>query len=225
MFTLTSRDLLCQISISPTSERMQCMEVWGGNQSIEKSFEAPGLDIYVHSRPYESSESGGGDIYYLTSCASGRISRLLLADVSGHGESVSDVAITLRDLLRANVNKISQLNFVSKMNDKFAAVAQDGLFATAVVATFFEPAKSLDLSIAGHPYPLYFRSEDKEWVQLAPVDKQGGPSNLPLGVLQNSQYPQERISTRPGDMFLLYSDAFIESLNPSNRMLGISGRA
>ena len=99
----------------PTApERMTCMEIWGGNRAINKRFEAPGLDIYVHSAPYKESKTGGGDIYYVTSCASGRISRLLLADVSGHGADVSDIAITLRDLLRENVNKISQEKFVSQ---------------------------------------------------------------------------------------------------------------
>ena len=63
------------------------MEIWGGNRAIETSFEAPGLDIYVHSQPFQNSEAGG-DIYYLTSCASGRLSRFLLADVSGHGLSL-----------------------------------------------------------------------------------------------------------------------------------------
>ena len=137
------------VSLEP--ERMTCMEIWGGNLAIDKYFEAPGLDIYVHSAPYKDSQTGGGDIYYLTSCASGRISRFLLADVSGHGESVSAIAVSLRDLLRRNVNKISQKQFVTEMNVEFGELGEESGFATAVVATFFEPKKSLDISLAGHP--------------------------------------------------------------------------
>ena len=37
------------------------MEIWGGNRAIDKCFEAPGLDIYVHSAPYKDSQAGGGD--------------------------------------------------------------------------------------------------------------------------------------------------------------------
>jgi len=33
------------------SERMECMEVWGGNQAIQREFETPGLRISVYSRP------------------------------------------------------------------------------------------------------------------------------------------------------------------------------
>ena len=170
-------------------ERMQCMEIWGGNRAIEKNFEAPGLDIYVHSAPYKNSQSGGGDIYYLTSCASGRISRFVLADVSGHGESVSKIAVALRDLLRKNVNRISQGKFVTEMNQEFGELGHDSGFATAVVATFFEPNKSLAISVAGHPYPIYYRAKKQKWVHLDPAEMDEGLENLPLGVHEDSNYP------------------------------------
>ncbi len=199
------------------------MEIWGGNRAIEKSFEAPGLDIFVHSAPYKESQTGGGDIYYLTSCASGRISRFLLADVSGHGEAVSQVALSLRDLLRENVNKISQTQFVTQMNREFGDVADESGFATAVVATFFEPKKSLSINVAGHPYPIYYRASEQTWVHLDPAELDEGLENLPLGVHEDSNYPGRKITTESGDMFLLYSDAFIESVNREDQMLGIRG--
>ena len=171
---------------SKTPDRMQCMEIWGGNRAIDKNFEAPGLDIYVHSSPYEDSPTGGGDIYYLTSCASGRISRFLLADVSGHGEAVSNIAVSLRDLLRENVNRISQEKFVTKMNREFGEATDGSLFATAVVATFFEPKKSLSVSVAGHPYPIYYKASQQTWVHLDPAESDEGLENLPLGVHEES---------------------------------------
>ena len=199
------------------------MEIWGGNRAINKNFAAPGLDIYVHSSPYQGSQTGGGDIYYLTSCASGRITRFLLADVSGHGEEVSSVAVTLRDLLRQNVNTISQERFVTQMNREFGDIGDESKFATAVVATFFEPANSLAISVAGHPHPIYYRARKQEWVHLDPAEQDDGLENLPLGVHGDSSYPGRKIKTEPGDMFLLYSDAFIESVNPEDKFLGICG--
>ena len=202
---------------------MQCMEIWGGNRAIEKTFVAPGLNILVNSAPYKNSQTGGGDIYYLTSCASGRISRFLLADVSGHGEAVSKVAVSLRDLMRQNVNKISQEEFVVKMNREFGEVASESAFATAVAATFFEPRRTLAVSVAGHPYPIYYRARKKKWVHLDPAQNEGGLENLPLGVHEDSNYPGREINTETGDMFLLYSDAFIESVDPLGKQIGIRG--
>lgn len=199
------------------------MEIWGGNHAINKSFAAPGLDMFVYSKPYADSEVGGGDIYYLTSCASGRISRLLLADVCGHGEAASQLAISLRDLMRANVNKISQRQFVEGMNKEFGKVSELSGFATAVVATFFEPKKSLAISVAGHPYPIYYRARRKQWLHLDPAESDKSLGNLPLGIYDESDYPGRKIITEIGDKFLLYSDAFIESLNESHQILGIEG--
>ena len=66
----------------------------------------------------------------------GRITRLMLADVSGHGSAVAATANQLRLLMRRYVNHIQQVKFVSSMNDEFSNVSQAGRFATAVVATF-----------------------------------------------------------------------------------------
>jgi phosphoserine phosphatase RsbU/P len=206
------------------AERMQCMEIWGGNRALSKSFQAPGLDIHVHSAPYKDSATGGGDLYYLTSCASGRISRFLLADVSGHGAAVSKLALSIRDLLRKNVNRINQEKFVTEMNLEFGGVANESGFATAIVATFFEPKQTLSISIAGHPYPLYYRAAEKRWVHLDPADAcTKGPRNLPLGVHTESKYPVQKIKTAAGDMFLLYSDAFIESTTSDGQQVQIQG--
>src|SRR6185369_3039638 len=99
------------------SEQMNCLEVWGGNRGVEKHFHMPGLDVWLHSCPVDNA-ANGGDVYYLSSCASGRISRLLVADVSGHGSPVSKLALRLRDLMRRHINRISQASFVEGMNEE-----------------------------------------------------------------------------------------------------------
>ena len=56
------------------------MEVWGGSQLTARGVELGGLDAWVYSKPFGHAKRGG-DVYYASSCATGRISRLLLADV------------------------------------------------------------------------------------------------------------------------------------------------
>ena len=210
--------------MNDTPQRMQCMEIIGGNRATDTSYQTPGLEIYVQSSPYKESETGGGDVYYLTSCASGRITRILLADISGHGAAASEMAISLRDSLRKNVNTISQSRFVETMNRKFNETSEEGDFATAVVATYFEPTKTLTVGLAGHPNPMIYRAATRKWDSLdeeaVAEDVMG---NLPLGVVSKSVYPSRQIKVEPGDMFLLYSDAFIESMNDEDKLLGIKG--
>ena len=71
--------------------RMECMELWGGSRETNTRLSMSGLDAQVYSRAYGSSDHGG-DVYYFSSCASGRISRVLLADVTGQGGAVAKTA-------------------------------------------------------------------------------------------------------------------------------------
>ena len=205
------------------SERMQCMEVWGGNQAADRAVETPGLKTWVFSRPYRQS-AGGGDVYYLSSCASGRITRILLADVSGHGERVSQIAIGLRELMRSNINYIRQTRFVRAMNQQFAELAQYGSFATALVSTFFAPTKTLTLCNAGHPPPLVLRHETGTWSELV-LDRNSGKaiSDTPLGVVDEAVYSRLDVRLNPGDMVLSYSDSVIESVDAHGQQLGLNG--
>ena len=204
-------------------EKMQCMEIWGGNLAVHKTFQTPGMSIFVDSQPFLDNAGGGGDIYYLTSCASGRISRFLLADVSGHGKDAADLAVKLRDLMRANVNKISQEKFAQQVNREFGSMAEDAGFATAIIATFFEPTRKLAINLAGHPNPVYFVQSEKKWKLVEDQTEPGRLANLPFGIQDDVEYPQFRISTTVGDMFLIYTDAYVESVDRNGQQLGLNG--
>src|SRR5947209_7490110 len=164
------------------TQLMQCMEVWGGNQVAESDVVMAGLDAWVYCKPYGGA-AGGGDVYYVSSCATGRIHRLLVADVSGHGAAVGDLAGQLRGLMRRYVNHLDQTQFVRSMNEQFAALAQGGCFATAVVTTFFGPTGRLSLCNAGHPPPLLYRARHKKWILLDDQAPQTADiANIPLGI-------------------------------------------
>lgn len=207
----------------PAAERMHCMEVWGGNRGANKSFEMAGLRAWLYSRPHGGNEHGG-DVYFISSCASGRITRLLLADVSGHGPLVSKTAITLRDLMREHVNHVKQTRLVGRMNREFAGFTQQGVFATAVVGTYFAPTRSLSLCNAGHPPPLVRRRREQRWRLIHAPQRDDVISDTPLGVEEDAQYSQSDMRLGVGDLALFYSDAAIETFSPSdNAALGISG--
>jgi sigma-B regulation protein RsbU (phosphoserine phosphatase) len=203
---------------------MQCMEVWGGSQLTSSGVELPGLDVWVYSKPFEEAQRGG-DVYYVSSCASGRISRLLLADVSGHGNSVASTAADLRTLMRRFVNRLDQKEFVRLLNEQFTALSSQGTFSTAVVTTFFSPTRRLSLCNAGHPRPLLFRATEGRWSFLGHQDnpEKKGPRNIPFGIFQLADYEQLDIELDPGDCLVSYTDALIESCDADGEMLGEEG--
>jgi serine phosphatase RsbU (regulator of sigma subunit) len=200
------------------------MEVWGGSQLTSRGVELPGLDVWVSSKPFEEAQRGG-DVYYVSSCASGRISRLLLADVSGHGNSVASTAADLRTLMRRFVNRLDQKEFVRLLNEQFTALSSQGTFSTAVVTTFFSPTRRLSLCNAGHPRPLLFRATEGRWSFLGHQDnpEKKGPRNIPFGIFQLADYEQLDIELDPGDCLVSYTDALIESCDADGEMLGEEG--
>lgn len=199
------------------------MEIWGGNQAVDTALDMPGLNTFVFSRPHKGDQAGG-DIHYLSSCASGRITRLLVADVSGHGQTASDTALKLRGLMRRHINNPDQSRFVSEVNREFSGLAQAGGFATAVMGTFWAPSATLSLSNAGHPRPLFYSAANRRWSALTQSDGDAKQlSNIPLGVTDEVAYSQASTRMAVGDMVLLYTDSLIESADTTGRMLGETG--
>jgi phosphoserine phosphatase RsbU/P len=203
---------------------MQCMEVWGGNQAADNGVVMAGLDAWVYSKPYGGSE-GGGDVYYVSSCATNRILRLLVADVSGHGQVVQELGTELRRMMRRYVNHIDQVQFVRSMNQQFAALAKEGVFATAIVSTFFAPTSRLTLCNAGHPPPLLYRSRTREWSYLETSEAPPGVENvdLPLGILDLASYQTFDVPLGVGDLVMCYTDSLVESKGADGVMLGQAG--
>jgi hypothetical protein len=206
------------------ARQMTCMEVWGGSQLTTRRVEMGGLDAWVYSKPFGEAQRGG-DVYYASSCATGRITRLLLADVSGHGNTVASTAANLRTLMRRFVNRLDQTEFVRLLNQQFTELSESGTFATAVVATFFAPTQRLIVSNAGHPRPLLYRAANQQWTLLGadPTKEEASPNNMPLGIIGVTDYEQFDVELETGDCVLAYTDALIESRDADGEMLGEAG--
>lgn len=208
------------------AHRMQCLEVWGGNTVADSAVAMAGLDAWVFSRPYGGAE-GGGDVHYVSSCATGNVTRMLVADVMGHGDTVAAAALELRQLMRSHADFLDQTRFVAELNARLGGWSHDGRFATALATTYYAPTRVLTVSSAGHPPALWYRAASEEWHYLdAPREEIGGDTNLhdtPLGVLEGAAYSQFEVRLRPGDRIVVYTDSLPESKTPDGRLLGQEG--
>lgn len=203
---------------------MQCMEVWSLARLAQQATAFSGLEAWVYSRPHAGA-AAGGDVVYASSCATGRITRVLVADVAGHGAVVASAAEDLQRLMRRFVNCLDQTEMVRRMNRQFAGLSRDAAFATALVATYFAPTRRLTLSIAGHPRPLHFVAATGEW-RLLGTGTSGpgsGPRNVPLGLLELADYDAADVELQDGDVVVAYTDALIESPDHAGTPLGETG--
>jgi serine phosphatase RsbU (regulator of sigma subunit) len=126
--------------------------------------------------------------------------------------------------MRRFVNRLDQTEFVRLLNQQFAVMSKAGTFATAIVATFFEPSRRMTICNAGHPRPLIFRAAQKKWDFLSHDGKASKAlCNIPLGLLEMSDYEQFDVELEPGDCVLSYTDALMESNDANGDMLGEDG--
>jgi sigma-B regulation protein RsbU (phosphoserine phosphatase) len=141
---------------------LACTEVWGGNRKVSRTVKLPSLMAWVASNPIHDGE-GGGDLHYMSVCDYDLISRVALADVSGHGHDVSAVTQTLRQLMHANINLWDQSDFMRGLNDAFN---QSKKYATAIVLSFHRVSGRLAFSNAGHLPPLWYHAAQRSWAWL-----------------------------------------------------------
>ncbi len=203
---------------------MRCMEIWGGSHATETFVATPGLDAWIYSMPHEGAAQGG-DVHYVSLCGGGVITRLIVADVSGHGGSVAEVARSLRAIMRRNINSKSQTRLVRALNRQFAELAQMQRFATAVVATYLNSRRRLTVCNAGHPRPLLYRVASGRWTLLeqGTENAEHGVTNLPLGLIDETSYDQVEVALDKGDVVVFYTDALIEAGDESGHFLGEQG--
>src|SRR5215831_16493228 len=193
--------------------RLSCLELRGGNQAAIYEAELPGLDAWISCRPLLPA-TRGGDLYYLSVCSQGSISRITLADVSGHGEGVSTLAERLRDALCEHADHWDQSALIRQLNDSFLKISTGGKFATAILLSHYVDTGVLLFTNAGHLPPLWRRSTSREWGFLAeetPYSKE--IADLPLGIISDTAYTQTAVQLAPGDLLLLYTDGIIEAPN------------
>lgn len=204
---------------------LACSEVWGGNEAVLRAVSMPGLDAHVLSRPH-AGDAAGGDVHYLSSGATGRIGRVMIADVAGHGRDVASLAVRLRAILRRHVNYVDQSRVMQQLNREFLAEQKQqagrSRFATAIVGTFWGPTSELDLTNAGHPPPLLYRAATRVW-ELVEAKSDEAESNVPLGILESGTYTRQQLRLAQGDVLVLYTDALMEATSKTGTTLGTRG--
>ncbi len=204
------------------SKRKKCMEISGGRLTYHAAYEMPGLAMQVSSRQSSHSLQGGGEVHYISSCASGRITRLMLADISGSEDTFVRLSCEMRNGLLRNINSIWQNRVVTNMSTQFHEFARQGGFGTALVATFFAPTRSFVMCNIGNPPPLVFRAADQTW-QVLHGETETVPQcreATPEGVFGPHEYRHEKTKLGMGDVVVLYGNGFAQSAFPGGNVVG-----
>jgi phosphoserine phosphatase RsbU/P len=205
--------------------QLACMEIWGGNISIDTPVELPGLQGWIHSKPLEPA-TAGGDVYYLSVCSAGMLSRIVLADVAGHGQGVGPLAVELRDLVRKHINTMDQSDLMRGINEAFNRAAGASVqYATAAVLGYYSGTRDLVFANAGHPPALWYSAAPGTWDWLHEETSRAETAieGLPLGLIPGTQYSQTAIRLGEGDRLIIYTDGVSECRDAAGNELGYDG--
>ena len=196
--------------------RIKCAEIWGGIENISADLRTNGIDVSIYSR--SSDGVAGGDIYYFSVCNHDVLTRMLLADLQGHGIEVTKLSRWIYDILRENIDNPEGRSVFASLN---FLLHQQGVKAitTAVLATFSAADFTLRFSNAGHSPGLFKAFDINTWEPLSLMSATE-PANLPLGVLKAMVYDEGTIHLRRGDRLVFYTDGVTECPSPQGEEFG-----
>jgi sigma-B regulation protein RsbU (phosphoserine phosphatase) len=203
------------------SHRLKCSETWASNHGTSSVAELPGLRVWVHSTPF-GPDDAGGDVHYVSVCPSCTVSRIALADVSGHGRAVVSLSAKLQELMQKYLTALEQASFMRDLNEA-AIEGLDGVhYATMVAAGFHARRGLLVITNAGHPPGFWYRATRAEWAWFQPRRAAERPEvrGTPLGLLPNVSYDRMIVKPEIGDLIVLYSDGVSEATDSSGNELG-----
>lgn len=196
---------------------MHCAEIWGGIKNQDVDTCSAGLRASLYS---SSADGGkGGDVYYVSVCSYGLLTRIAIADVIGHGEAVSDVGHWLYEAVESKVDSLEGHEVLDSLNQYACQRGLEALSTAAVVGVYRSESIAY-YAYAGHQPVMICRAGSGAWEELTLPPHDDTPTNLPLGVTRSTRYEQATLPVAPGDRLVLYTDGVIEAPNGRGQRFG-----
>ena len=192
-----------------------CSEIWGGTAAISQEVSTAGISASISSVAVGGGR--GGDIHYLSYCTLDFLTRIAIADVCGHGETVALLSSWVYQALQAQMNTLAGDQVLSELNRKVHARGLDAM-TTAAVLSYDRHRRLLHFCYAGHP-PAMIWQRASGWQQLENRE-QAETSNLPLGVMAGARYEQGQLLLAPGDRFVVFTDGLLDAEDRNGEPFG-----
>ena len=136
------------------------------------------------------------------------------ADVAGNGLPAALMMAALSAKIRSlaplhdDVSKL--LVHVNQLVHEL--MSAEGFFATIILGKYWPGTGKVQITRAGHPYPLWVA--DHELRDFPQID------GIPLGVESGTEYKGKEFSLSPGEALLFFSDGVLEAENEKNELFG-----
>jgi sigma-B regulation protein RsbU (phosphoserine phosphatase) len=166
------------------------------------------LEIAAKSMP---ARAIGGDLYDFVSYSLSRTA-IIVGDVSGKGAPAAIYAALVSGILRSHAPiEPSPAEMLSALNFSLGERRIEAQFVSLIYALWDDQNRTLRIANSGLPRPLYCHDGKIEPIEIA---------GLPSGLFDDAEYDELSFRTKPGDMFVLFSDGILDARNRAGAMFG-----
>ena len=173
--------------------------------------EIPSMPGWQTATHYQPARAVGGDFYDVLSLDAHHVG-IVLGDVSDKGVPAALVMAASRTLLRTLArSSASPGEVLHQVNNLLLEDTPQGMFITCLYAVLDLETGWMTYANAGQNLPFLCMGEDT--VQL-------WARGMPLGLMADMEYEENRLQIPPGGWVLFYSDGLVEAHNPTGEMFG-----
>lgn len=164
---------------------------------------------YEFGAIYEPAHEIGGD-YYDFIPLSGKRTAVLVGDVAGKGVAAALLMAKLSaDARFCIMTEADPATAFNRLNSLMIQARFSGKFVTLAAAVVDPSTHTVTLVNAGHPPALLYNGQTRT-IGQAVVRETG---TVPLGVVEDFEYPSFEVSLERGDSILMFTDGVIEATN------------
>ena len=156
----------------------------------------------------------GGDLYDFVPYSLSRMG-IVIGDVSGKGAPAAIYAALVNGILRSHAPiEPGPAEMLSAVNFSLAERRIEAQYICLLYAVWDDQRRTLQIANSGIPRPIYVHDGKTEIVEA---------TGLPLGLFDEAEHDELTFKTKPGDLFVFFSDGILDARNKAGDMFGRSG--
>ncbi len=171
-----------------------------------------GVDIFAVNLP---AKTVSGDYYdFLKHDAEGKKIGLVIADVSGKGIPAAMIMSMTRAILKTQVvDNFSPASVLERSNSFIISDMENNRYVTMFYGMLDIETLEFTYSKAGHNPPFWMHGDTLEIEEL---DARG----FFVGMFETVSYEEKKISLKPDDKLILFTDGIVEAMNEKDEEYG-----
>ena len=174
----------------------------------------PKLENLEVAAKFVPARAIGGDLYDFVHYSGSRLG-IVIGDVSGKGAPAAIYAALVSGILRSHAPiEPAPAEMLSAVNFSLGERRIEAQYICLMYAVWDDDRRTLQVANSGLPRPIYLHDGKIEIIEA---------TGLPLGLFDDAEYEEFSFRTKPGDMFVFFSDGILDASNKAGEMFGRKG--